>query len=210
MRVRLRRIARERGCEDASAREGRARERERGEIVCVDSMARESATRARATMGDANGKKIPARAREMILTCAARVILSGHDGVTAREVADVMRRTTCERTKRALVGEDGTNHAREESAFETLRDASGAEADARGGGGSGWTRRGEGGARDVVFDLAGREYRPPRSWLGASRGGGKTKESQREFALLVGAFACVVALVVFVFVERVAHGSRDG
>ena len=82
-------------------------------------------------MGDANGKKIPARAREMILTCAARVILSGHDGVTAREVADVMRRTTCERTKRALVGEDGTNHAREESAFETLRDASAAEADAR-------------------------------------------------------------------------------
>ena len=79
-------------------------------------------------MGDANGKKIPARAREMILTCAARVILSGHDGVTAREVAEVMRRTTCERTKRALVGEDGTNHAREESAFETLRDASAAEA----------------------------------------------------------------------------------
>ena len=148
--------------------------------MCVDFMARESATRARATMGDANGKKIPARAREMILTCAARVILSGHDGVTAREVADVMRRTTCERTKRALVGEDGTNHAREESAFETLRDASAAEADARGGGGSGWTRRGEGGARDVVFDLAGREYRPPRSWLGASRGGGKTKERRRR------------------------------
>ena len=32
----------------------------------VDFMARESATRARATMGDANGKKIPARAREMM------------------------------------------------------------------------------------------------------------------------------------------------
>ena len=38
----------------------------------------------------------------------------------------------------------------------------------------------------------------------------KTKESQREFALLVGAFACVVALAVFVFVERVAHGLADG
>ena len=43
-----------------------------------------------------------------------------------------------------------------------------------------------------------------------ARGRAKTKETQREFALLVGAFACVVALVVFVFVERVAHGSRDG
>jgi hypothetical protein len=144
-------------------------------------MARESAARARATMVDArDGLKIPARAREMILSCAARAILSGHDGVTAREVAEMMRRTTCERTKRALVGEDGTNHAREESAFETLRDASAAGADARGGGGSGWTRRGEGGSRDVVFDLAGREYRPPRSWLGASRGGGKTKERRRR------------------------------
>ena len=43
-----------------------------------------------------------------------------------------------------------------------------------------------------------------------ARGRAKTKESQREFALLVGAFVCVVALVVFLFVERVAHGSRDG
>ena len=135
-----------------SAREGRARERARGEIVCVDSMARESATRARATMGDANGKKIPAHARGMILTCAARVILSGHDGVTAREVADVMRRTTCERTKRARWWERTGQITRgRRGAFE---DVAGRE---RGGGGRErrWrvrvdaTRRGRGARRRV-------------------------------------------------------------
>jgi len=40
-----------------------------------------------------------------------------------------------------------------------------------------------------------------------ARGRAREKDSQREFAFLVGGFACVLALVVFVFYERAIHGG---
>jgi len=40
-----------------------------------------------------------------------------------------------------------------------------------------------------------------------ARGRAREEDSQREFAILVGGFACVLALVVFVFYERAIHGG---
>ena len=54
----------------------------------------------------ANGHKVaathvPPRATETILSVAARCILSGSDGVTAREVADALTKMTCERARKS-------------------------------------------------------------------------------------------------------------
>lgn len=120
--------------------------------------------RADASRDGANaGAVMPnARARATILSYAARLVMSGHDGVTVREVVNALRETTCARAKQSLV-ESGVNHAREESARRALEDAC-----ARG---EGWIARGggEGGtsSSERIYDFPGREYRPPRSWLGA-------------------------------------------
>lgn len=102
-----------------------------------------------------------ARARATILSYAARLVMAGHDGVTAREVVSALRETTCARAKKSLV-ENGIDHAREESVRWALEDASGR--------GEGWIARGgDGGtsSSERIYDFPGREYRPPRSWLGA-------------------------------------------
>jgi hypothetical protein len=56
-------------------------------------------------------------------------------------------------------------------------------------------------------EFAPRSARAPSSAHARARGRARAKESQREFAILVGGFACVLALVVFVFYERAIHGA---
>ena len=73
--------------------------------------------------GAANGARaMSQRATETILSVAARCVLSGSDGVTAREVADALTKLTCARSRASLVDGD-VDHARERSAYEALREA---------------------------------------------------------------------------------------
>ena len=78
--------------------------------------------------------RVPPRATETILSVAARCILSGSDGVTAREVADALTKMTCERARKSLM-EGDVDHARERSAYEAMRAAAGRD------GNGGWTTR---------------------------------------------------------------------
>ena len=147
-------------------------------------------------------------ARDVVLSLAARAILSGADGVTAREVRRMLDDATCVRTKgKAARGgkSDGAGWMTEERVFEILstaverndwikRAASEEEATSpasRGGetgrivgtAGRGGEVKGKKDAiRSTVFDFAGREYRPPRSWLGSARGGGKSSSAKRKRA----------------------------
>lgn len=58
---------------------------------------------------------------------------------------------------------------------------------------------------DEEFGGGGPSARASASAHVQARGRAKTKESQREFALLVGACVVVAALVVFLFVEYETH-----
>ena len=136
--------------------------------------------------------RVPPRATETILSVAARCILSGSDGVTAREVADALTKMTCERARKSLM-EGDVDHARERSAYEAMRAAAGRD------GNGGWTTRTSASGtkrtdaedalgatatreemRETIFDFPGREYRPPRSWLGTGGEARKGKERRRR------------------------------
>ena len=126
----------------------------------------------RTPVGSDLGETTP-RAKAIILSLAARLVMSGRDGVTARDVADAMRELTCARSRATLSGDgsNGTNGTR--AAEKTLEEATRGE---------GWVTRGredvQGG--ETIYDFPGREYRPPRSWLGG--GGGERKGGTRKRA----------------------------
>ena len=139
-------------------------------------------------------------ARDVVLSFAARAILSGADGVTAREVRRMLDDATCARTKGKAAAAAATRGGMTEGrVFEILSTAverndwikrAGSEEEttssaSRGAGttgGSGEAKGKKDAIRSTVFDFAGREYRPPRSWLGSARGGGKSSSAKRKRA----------------------------
>lgn len=142
-------------------------------------------------------------ARDVVLSFAARAILSGADGVTAREVRRMLDDATCARTKGKAAAATASASAQggmtEERVFEILSTAverndwikrAGSEEEttssaSRGAGTTGRSGEVKGkkdSIRSTVFDFAGREYRPPRSWLGSAHGGGKSSSAKRKRA----------------------------
>ena len=161
------------------------------------------ASRGKPTGGAAADDDDDDDARDVVLSFAARAILSGADGVTAREVRRMLDDATCARTKGKAAAATASASAQggmtEERVFEILSTAverndwikrAGSEEEttssaSRGAGTTGRSGEVKGkkdSIRSTVFDFAGREYRPPRSWLGSARGGGKSSSAKRKRA----------------------------
>ena len=131
-----------------------------------------------------------ATARELVASMGARLILSGYDGVTARDIAHAIEHTTSHAMRERVRDVFGK--------FTTRGDARGVSGggvtlseafveDAMRACSSDWitradntastrttttttTTNGTNGDGAYVYDLPGREFRPPKTWLGARNG----------------------------------------
>ena len=125
-----------------------------------------------------------ATARELVASMGARLILSGYDGVTARDIAHALDASTShamrERVRDAF-GKFAQGDARGESGGVTLSEAF--VEDAMRACSSDWITRADTASTTTtttttttnvdgayVYDLPGREFRPPKTWLGARNG----------------------------------------
>ncbi len=127
-----------------------------------------------------------ATARELVASMGARLILSGYDGVTARDIAHALDASTShamrERVRDAF-GKFAQGGARSDVRGVTLSEAF--VEDAMRACSSDWITRADtsstttmttmttttmNGDGAYVYDLPGREFRPPKTWLGARNG----------------------------------------
>jgi len=120
-------------------------------------------------------------AREVIASLCARLLLAGHDGVTAREVVHALRSVTSRSLRKRLNEALDESSSLTENSRELEIDEAFVESALHACASTGdWfvrepiereTSGSMSALAEVVFDLPGREFRPGSTWLGTRKGG---------------------------------------